>query len=45
MPRAVDGVLTVALGREAALRRTKLTMDDLLRENKRLEADLSGLTA
>ena len=45
VPRAVDGVLTVALGREAALRRAKLTMDDLLRENKRLEADLSGLTA
>jgi myo-inositol 2-dehydrogenase / D-chiro-inositol 1-dehydrogenase len=43
--RAVDGVLTVVLGREAALRRTKLTMDDLLKENKRLEADLRGLTA
>ena len=45
VPRAVDGVLTVALGREAALRRTKLTMDDLLRENRRLEADLRGLKA
>jgi len=43
--RAVDGVLTVALGREAALRRTRLTMDDLLRENRRLEADLRGLRA
>jgi predicted dehydrogenase len=45
VPRAVDGVLTVALGREAALRRTKLTMDDLLKENARREADLHGLTA
>jgi len=45
VPRAVDDVLTVALGREAALRRTKLTMDELIRENRKLEADLSGLTA
>jgi len=45
VPRAVDGVLTVALGREAARRRTKLTMDDLLRENRKLEVDLRGLTA
>jgi len=43
--RAVDSVLTVFLGREAALRRKKLTMDDLLKENRRIEADLRGLTA
>ena len=43
--RAVDGVLTCILGREAAARRTRLTMDDLLKENKRLEVDLTGLKA
>jgi predicted dehydrogenase len=43
--RAVDGVLTVVLGREAAFRRTKLTMDELVKENRKLEIDLSGLTA
>jgi myo-inositol 2-dehydrogenase/D-chiro-inositol 1-dehydrogenase len=43
--RAVDGVLTCILGREAAARRTRLTMDELLKENKRLEVDLTGLKA
>ena len=43
--RAVDGVLTCVLGREAASRRVRLTMDELLKENKRLEVDLSGLKA
>ena len=43
--RAVDGVLTCILGREAAARRTRLTMDDLLKENKRLDVDLAGLKA
>ncbi len=41
--RAVDGVLTCILGREAAARRVRLKMDELIRENKRLEADLGGL--
>ena len=41
--RAVDGVLTCVLGYEAAARRTRLTMDALLKENKRLEVDLRGL--
>jgi len=41
--RAVDGTLTAILGREAAGRRTRLTMDELLRENKKLEIDLTGL--
>jgi len=41
--RAVDGILTCILGREAAARHTRLTMDELLKENKRLEVDLSGL--
>jgi hypothetical protein len=43
--RAIDGVLTCVLGREAAARRTRLTMDELLKENKRLEVDLTGLKA
>jgi Predicted dehydrogenases and related proteins len=41
--RAVDGALTCILGYEAAARRERLTMDQLLRENKRLEVDLRGL--
>lgn len=41
--RAVDGCLTCILGREAAIRRTRLTMEELLKENKRIEVDLSGL--
>ena len=41
--RAVDGCLTCILGREAAARRRWLTMDELLKEDKRLELDLSGL--
>jgi hypothetical protein len=43
--RAVDGALATILGREAALRRTRLTMDELLKENKKLTVDLSGLQA
>ena len=43
--RAVDGALTCILGREAAARHVRLTMDELLKENKRLEVDLTGLTA
>ena len=43
--RAVDGVLTCILGREAAARRTRLSMDELLKDNKRLEVDLAGLKA
>jgi predicted dehydrogenase len=41
--RAVDGTLTAILGREAALRGVRLTMDELLKENRKLEVDLSGL--
>lgn len=43
--RAVDGHLTAILGREAAARHTRLTMEELLKENKRLEVDLTGLQA
>lgn len=41
--RSVDGALATILGREAGLRREKVTMAELLREKKRLEVDLSGL--
>jgi len=41
--RAVDGVLTCVLGYEAAARHTRLTLDALLKENKRMEVDLRGL--
>jgi predicted dehydrogenase len=43
--RAMDGHLTAILGREAAARHTKLTMAELLKENKKLEVDLKGLKA
>lgn len=41
--RSVDGCLTTILGREAAARRTRMTMAELLAKNTRLEIDLSGL--
>lgn len=41
--RAVDGCLTCILGREAAFRHGRLTMDELLKEDKRIEVDLTGL--
>ncbi|MFO0891457.1 MAG: Gfo/Idh/MocA family oxidoreductase [Isosphaeraceae bacterium] len=43
--RSVDGALATILAREAAARHARLTMDELLRENKRLEVDLRGLKA
>ena len=41
--RAVDGTLAAILGREAAMRGVRLTMDELLKENRKLEVDLTGL--
>ena len=43
--RAIDSTLTAILVREAGARRCRLSMEELLRENKRLEVDLSGLRA
>jgi hypothetical protein len=43
VPRAVDGVLTTILGREATMRRVPLTTEAVLRENRRLELNLRGL--
>ncbi len=42
---SINATLTTILGREAARRRTKLTLDEFLRENRRLEPDLTGLKA
>lgn len=41
--RAVDGHLTAILGREAAARGKTVTMDELIRENKKLTVNLTGL--
>ena len=41
--RAVDGHLTAILGREAAARGRHLTMQELIRENKQLKANLTGM--
>jgi len=40
---SVNSNLASILGREAATRHTTLTMDELIREDKRLEQNLSGL--
>ncbi len=42
---SVNATLTTILGREAARRRAKLTLSDVLKENRRLEPDLTGLKA
>lgn len=41
--RAVDGVLTAIMSREASMRRVHLTMEEVLKENRRLEVTLKGL--
>jgi len=41
--RAVDSALVCILGREAAARRTKLTLAEVIREDRRLGVDLRGL--
>ncbi len=41
--RAVDGHLAAILGREASARRCFLTMEELIKENKKIEYDLTGL--
>jgi predicted dehydrogenase len=40
---SVDSHLTAILGREAMLRKTWLTMDEVIKENKTREVDLRGL--
>jgi myo-inositol 2-dehydrogenase/D-chiro-inositol 1-dehydrogenase len=43
VPRAVDGALTCVLGRIAGERGQRVTLEQILKENERLEVDLSGL--
>jgi myo-inositol 2-dehydrogenase / D-chiro-inositol 1-dehydrogenase len=43
--RAVEGTLVSILGREAATRQGRLTMEELLKENRRIPLDLTGLKA
>jgi predicted dehydrogenase len=43
--RSVDCTLAVILAREAAARHGRLTMEDLIKENKKLTVDLNGLKA
>ncbi len=40
---SVNATLTTILGREAARRRTRLTLTEVLKESRRLEPDLTGL--
>ena len=42
---AIDSCLATILAREACLRKGRMTMDELLKENQRLEVDLAGLKA
>lgn len=42
---SVNSTLATILGREAAKRKTKLTWDEVIRENKRFEVNLTGLKA
>lgn len=41
--RSVDSTLAVILAREAATRRRRLTMEELIRENRKLTVNLDGL--
>jgi hypothetical protein len=41
--RAVDGTLTAILGREASARRRYLTTEEVIKENRQLSPDLTGL--
>jgi predicted dehydrogenase len=43
--RSVDSTLAVILAREAAARHGRLTMDDLIKENRKLTVNLDGLKA
>jgi predicted dehydrogenase len=45
VPLAIDSCLATILAREACLKKGRLTMAEVVRENRRLEVDLSGLQA
>jgi len=42
---AIDSCLATILGREACLRKGRMTMEELLKANHRLQVDLAGLKA
>jgi predicted dehydrogenase len=42
---SINANLAAMLGREAALRRTRLTWDEMIKESRRIEPDLRGLKA
>ncbi len=45
VPMAIDSCLATILGREACLRKGRMTMDELVKANQRIEVDLGGLRA
>ena len=45
VPLAIDSCLATLLAREACLRKGRMTMQELLQANRRLEVDLKGLKA
>ena len=45
VPMGIDSCLTTILGREACLRKGRMTMEELRRENRKQELDLAGLKA
>ena len=40
---AIDSCLASILGRETGLRKDRMTMEELVKANKRIEVDLGGL--
>ena len=42
---SVNATLACILGREATKRNTRLTADELVKENRKIEVDLTGLKA
>jgi len=42
---SVNATLACILGREAVGRKTELTWDELIRDNRKIEVDLTGLKA
>lgn len=40
---AIDSCLATILGREACLRKGRMTLDELLKANQELKPDLTGL--
>jgi hypothetical protein len=45
VPTAIDSCLATILAREACLRKGRMTMEELVNANQRIEVDLSGLKA